>query len=146
MLYYDVDTHRIKLASHVRFYKGINNLLMAYTPLNFQHLQIIDNVQTLSEEKNYVPDNQFEFSISPFTDLIPVILKSTPYYPDPIFGFTLQDYYLLKRAFVQTIKPKSPASRIFSKPKSTNNKLRGAFVTSIHGTCVFNSADALKRI
>ena len=125
----------------------MNDLLMAYTPLNVQHLQRVNNGQTLPEEKNYVPVSQFEFSIiGPFADLIPVFLKFTPSSPNPTFGFTFQYYRLLKRAFVNTIKPKYPASKIFSNPRSTNNKLRGDFVTSIHGNPVFTSADYLQQL
>ena len=38
MLYYDVDTHIIKLASHVQFDEVMNDFPMTDTPLNFQHL------------------------------------------------------------------------------------------------------------
>ena len=47
---------------------------MADTTLNVQHLQIVDNGKTLPEEQNFVPASQFESSINPFTDLIPVLL------------------------------------------------------------------------
>ena len=75
-----------------------------------------------------------------------MILKSTPSYSDPTFGFNIQNDNILKTAFVETIKPKSLASKIFSNPIYTNNKPRGDFVTSIHGTRVVNSADSLKRL
>ena len=146
MLSYDVYNHIIKLASHVLFDEDMNDLPMADTPLNVQNLQRVDNGQPLPEEQNSVPTSQFELSINTFTYLLPVLLKCTPYYTDPTFGFTFQYDDLLKRAFVKTIQPKYPASEIFSNPKSTNNKLRGAFVTSVHGTRVFTSADALKQL
>ena len=111
----------------------MNDFPMACTPLNVQHLQRVYDGQPLPEEKNFVPVSQFELSVSPFTDLLPVLLKPTTSYPDPTFGFTFQDDYLLKRDSINTIKLKSPASKIFSNPGSTNKKLRGAFVTSIHG-------------
>ena len=136
VLYYDVDSHRIKLASHVRFDEAMNYLPMADTPLNVQHLQRVNNGQLLPKEKN-VPASQFELSISPFIDLLHFLLKSTPYYPDPTFGFTFQYYDLLKRVFVNN-------SKVFSNPRSTKKSLRGAFVTSIHGTRVLTSSDTLK--
>ena len=49
MLYYDFDTHIINLASRVIFDYVINDLPMADTPLNFQHIQRVDNGQPLSE-------------------------------------------------------------------------------------------------
>ena len=124
----------------------MNDLTMTNAPLNVQHLQIVNNGQTFPEEKNFFPASQFELSVSPFTDLIPVLLKCTPYSTDTTFGFTFQDDDLLKISFIKTIKPKYPASKIFSNPRSTNNKQRGAFVTSIHGTSVFTSDDALKQL
>ena len=119
---------------------------MADTPPNVQHFQRFDNGQPLPKEQNFPPESQFEFSISPFKDLLTVILKSTPSSPDPTFGFTFQYDDLLKKAFVNTIKHKYPASKIFSNPRSTNNKPRGSFVTSINSTCAFTSADNLKQI
>ena len=38
VIYCDVDTHRIKLASHVRFDEGMNKFPMVDATLNFQHL------------------------------------------------------------------------------------------------------------
>ena len=75
-----------------------------------------------------------------------MLLKSTPHYPDITFGLTLQYDYILKIAFVNTVQSKSPASKIFSNPRYTNNKLRGAFMTLIHGTHVCTSTDPLKYI
>ena len=146
LLYYDVDTYRIKLVSHVEFDEGMNDFPMANTPTNVQHLQRVDNGQLLTEEQKFVHASQFELYINPFTYHLPVILKFTPHYTYPTFCFTLQYEDLLKRASVKAIQPKSPSSKIFSNPRSTNNKQRGVFVTSIHGTRVFTSDDALKQI
>ena len=77
-----------KLASHVWFDEGMNDLPMEDTPLNVQHLQRVDNGQPLTKEQSFVSSSHLELSISPFTDLLPVLLKSNPYYPYPIFGFT----------------------------------------------------------
>ena len=44
----DVHTHRIKLAPHVRFDEGMNELPMPDTPLNVQHIQRVDNGQPLT--------------------------------------------------------------------------------------------------
>ena len=75
-----------------------------------------------------------------------MLLKSTPSYTDPTFGFTFQDDDILKGAFVQTIQPQYQYSNIFYNPRSTNKKLRGTFVNSIHGTCDLTSYDTLKQI
>ena len=124
----------------------MNDLPMVDTHLNFQHIHIFDNGKPLPEEKNFVPASQFEFYISPSTDLIPVKLKPNPYDLDPTFGLNFQDNDLPKRDFEKTIKPKYTASKIFSNPRSTKKKLRGAFVTSINVARVFTSADDLKKI
>ena len=118
---------------------------MEDTPLNVQHIQRVNNGQTLPE-KIFVPASQFEFSNSPFTELLTVILKSIPSYPYPTFEFTYKDDDLLKRDSAKTVQPKYPVYSIFYNPRSTNNNLRCSFVTSIHGNRVFNSSDSLKQI
>ena len=75
-----------------------------------------------------------------------MILKPSPSSTDNSFGFNLQDYDILKRAFVNTIKPKYPSSNISPNPRYTNNNLRDDFVTSIHGNRVFTYADSWKQI
>ena len=89
---------------------------------------------------------QFELSIRTFTDILPVILKSNPYSLDTTFSFNLQNDDILKISFIKTIRPKYPDSNIFSNPISTNNNKRVDFVTSIHGTHVFNFSDDLKQL
>ena len=61
----------------------MNDLPMEDNPQNVQHLQRVDNGKPLHEEQNLVPFSQFELYTSTFTDLIPVLLKPTSYYPDP---------------------------------------------------------------
>ena len=97
-------------------------------------------------KKKIVPSSYFELSIGTFIDLIPMPLKSIPYSPDPTFGFTLQENDLLKITFAKNNQPKYPASNIFSNPRSTNNKPRGASTTSMYGTRVFTSADTPKQL
>ena len=115
-------------------------------PLDVHHIHRVHNGQPLPEEQEFVPASQFELLIIPFTELLPVILKATPSYPYPTFGFNLQDDYLLKRDFIKSIKTKSPGSEIFSNPRYTNKKMRGDFVNSIHGTHVFTSDDPPKQL
>ena len=97
-------------------------------------------------KKNCFPASWFELSRSPFADIIPVLLKSTPYSPYPTFGFSFQDYDLLKISFVNINKPRYLPSNIFSNPISTNDNLRGYIVISIYYNRVFTSADALKQL
>ena len=54
VLYYDVDTHIIKLASRVWFDDGMSKLPMADNTLNFQYLHRVDNVQPLPEEQFFL--------------------------------------------------------------------------------------------
>ena len=49
VLYCDIDTHIIKLASHVWFDEGINYLPISDNPLNFQHLNRVYNLKPLPE-------------------------------------------------------------------------------------------------
>ena len=81
--------------------------------MNVQHIQIVDNGKPLPEEQNFVPVSYFEFSISYFTYLLTVSIKSTSSSPYPTFVFTFQDIDLLQRAFLNTNKPKYTSSKIF---------------------------------
>ena len=134
------------MSYHVLFDEGINNFPMSDNCVNVQHLKRINNVKPLPKEQNIVPVSQFELYIIPFTDLLSVVLKYTPSSADTNFGFTFQNYYHLKIAFLKTIKPKYTSSKIFYNPRSNNNKLGGNFVTSIICACVFTSDDDLKQL
>ena len=59
MLYYDFDTHIINLASRVIFDYVINDLPMADTPLNVQHIQVVHNRQPHPEQQKFPPASQF---------------------------------------------------------------------------------------
>ena len=53
-----------KLASHVWFDEGMNDLPMEDTPLNVQHLQRVDNGQPLTKEQNFVSSSHLECYLS----------------------------------------------------------------------------------
>ncbi|KAG7341208.1 hypothetical protein IV203_023159 [Nitzschia inconspicua] len=61
----------------------------------------------------------------------------------PTFGFDLLTDELNNRVFVAKIWPGSPASRICSSSKATNNALRGAYLVAINDILVFTKKQAL---
>jgi hypothetical protein len=84
---------------------------------------------------------QFSIGSSPFVSVLersmPVICRRANY------GFKIATDDLNNRAFVADIAANSSASKIFSTPKATNNKLRGAYIIRINNTPVFTASDVL---
>jgi S1-C subfamily serine protease len=62
------------------------------------------------------------------------------------FGFDLQTDELNNRVFVEKIRPNSPASKIRSTPKATNNALRGAYLVAVNDVLVFTMDEAVKEL
>ena len=109
-------------------------------------IQRVHHINSFLKNITFFSASQYGLSIIPFIDPLLVILKYTPYSSDLTFGFSFQNDYLIKRAFGGNIKPQYIASKIFSILRSTNNKPRDVFFTSIHGTHDFTSLDDLKQL
>jgi hypothetical protein len=145
ILWYDVDTGRIKIAKHVRFDKGLNDLPMGAIPPNVQHLQRIQSGDPFPPEDDETDVEEFTSFASPFgvtlrETCVPVCNKS------PTFGFKLQADKLNNRVFVQKIMPNSPASRLSSTPKATNNAIRGSYLFAVNDVLVFTKKQALTEL
>jgi hypothetical protein len=87
ILWYDVETKRVKIAFHAHSDEGMNNLANADLPLNAQHLQHIQNDKPLPPEPADISAPAFGFTSQPFStewDLhLPVSCTNTT------FGFLL---------------------------------------------------------
>ena len=89
ILWYDVDTHKFKIATHAWFDEGFNDLPMDQVPLNGQHLMRTD------EETSFPAETSIHF-VTPFQDLQLVKLSFTAKDDDPEFGFRFADCHLLR--------------------------------------------------
>lgn len=60
------------------------------------------------------------------------------------FEFATNDLY--RRIFIKNVEKKSCASSIFKTTKSSNNNIRGAFLTHINNNPVFSEANAVAHL
>ena len=148
ILWYDVETNRVKIAFHARFDEGMNDLPFESLPPNVKHLQRTDEDKPFPIEPAEVSASSFTFYVDPFADVLHRRLQSNPSNRDPLFGLTLATDELLKRTMITNVKANSPAARLFNSHKTAKSKLVGAYVMSVNHARVFSLAsttDALRK-
>ncbi|KAG7374842.1 reverse transcriptase RNA-dependent DNA polymerase [Nitzschia inconspicua] len=143
ILWYDVDTGQVKIAKHARFNEGLNDLPFGALPPNVQHLQRVQSGEPFPAEVDDATVDEFTAFVNPFNHTLLESLTVPASNRSPTFGFDLLTDELNNRVFVAAIKPGSPASRIRSSSKATNNALRGAYLVAINDVLVFTKEQAL---
>ncbi|KAG7369542.1 reverse transcriptase RNA-dependent DNA polymerase [Nitzschia inconspicua] len=143
ILWYDVDTGQVKIAKHARFDEGLNDLPFGALPPNVQHLQRVQSGEPFPAEVDDAAVEVFTAFVNPFSHTLLESLTFPASNRSPTFGFDLLTDELNNRVFVAKIRPGSPASRIRSSPKATNNALRGAYLVAINDVLVFTKEQAL---
>ena len=78
--------------------------------------------------------------MTPFADLQLGRLSSTAKDKDDEFGLRIADDPVLSKPYITNIKDKSPASRLCSSHKASQNKYRGAYIVEINGIRMLNAA------
>ena len=143
VLWYDLETNQVKLGSHVRFDEGMNDLPIENIPPNVQQLQRSDDGIRPIPDHEELDLEGIVFYDTPFTS---TITKTMVIDPSSHHGLTLSTDLLSKRAYVQDIAKNSPASKLFSTPKATNNKIRGAYLIAINGDPVYTADDVNQKL
>ena len=143
VLWFDPETSNTKIAKHVRFDEGMNDLPFDEIPPNVLHLQRVRQGEPFPAESDESTVAQFEFTQNPFAHTISKTIKATQ--RDSTFGMELDSDILYNRAYVSDIKGKSDTERVFSSAKAARNKIKGAYIVTIDGERVFTTADA-KRV
>ncbi|KAG7341265.1 GAG-pre-integrase domain containing protein [Nitzschia inconspicua] len=143
ILWYNVDTDQVKIAKHARFDEGLNDLPFGALPPNVQHLQRVQSGEPFPAEVDDATVDEFTAFVNPFSHTLLESLTVPTSNRSPTFGFDLLTDELNNRVFVAAIKPGSPASRIRSSSKATNNALRGAYLVAINDVLVFTKEQAL---
>ena len=141
ILWYDLDTNRIKIAFHVHFDEGMNDLTSLDLPPNVRHLQQIHENQPIppdADPLNYPPN--FSFSTSPFTSEHDKMIRITC--TDPFFGLRLQPNTATNRAYVTDIEPNTSSASLCSRLRASHRKYVGAFLTAVNNVPVFNTSEA----
>ena len=142
IVWYDVETEKVKIAKHARFDEGMNDLPTDQIPPNVIHLQRTQDGQPFPPEPTESSVEEFHFTTNPFSHTFskPLRVRCT----SPTFGMTVKADMLNNRAYVGDIRKNSSTSKIFSSHKATCNKIRGAYIVSINHQKVFTQDDALR--
>ena len=146
ILWYDVETNRVKIAFHARFDEGMNDLPFAELPPNVQHLQRTDEDQPFPIEPTEVDASSFDFYVEPFADVLHQRIQATASNRDPLFGLTLATDDLLKRTMVTAVKANSPVARLFRTHKAAKSKLIGSYIMSVNHDRVFSLASTTSAL
>ncbi|KAG7369949.1 GAG-pre-integrase domain containing protein [Nitzschia inconspicua] len=140
IVWYDIETQVVKIAKHAQFDEGMNDLPIESIPPNVQYLlRSLDGQRFPSESSNTTLDS-FTFTDQPFTWTIDKSFKIRCSHPT--FGLTLTNDELFNRAYVQAIHRNSTIAKGFSTLKAANNKIRGAYITSINHHPAFTVEEA----
>ena len=144
VLWFDPNTQRVKIAKHVRFDEGMNDLPFEDIPPNVQHLQRIQMGVPIPAETEDTTIDEFAFFTNPFSNTI--TKKAKVQCQNPTLGITVGTDALLNRAYISDIKQNSSAARLFSSYKATCNKIRGAYIVKINDSPIFTQEDALTAL
>ena len=146
LLWYDVTTDKVKIATHCRFDEGFSDLPTESLPPNVQYILRSEegSRQALTMDTTDTASSTLQFHVHPFASTfvgtIPVPCQSDT------CGITTADDSLSHRAYVTAISSTSSASKLNRDLKSTLKKLRGAYITHVDGTPVFSSAQVKEQI
>jgi hypothetical protein len=146
ILWYDVETGKVKIAKHARFDEGLNDLPFEEIPPNVQHIQRVQAGNKFPAEEEDSTIDEFVVFSNPFSHTLTESLRIPVSNKSPTFGFDLRTDELNNRVFVEKIRPNSPASKIRSTPKATNNALRGAYLVAVNDVLVFTKDEAVKEL
>ena len=144
IIWYDVETERVKLAKHARFDEGMNDLHHDTIPPNVIHLQRTRDGQAFPIEPDESSVPRFECRLSPFSHTLTKTLKVTC--DDSTFGMQIGTDELNQRAYLRDIQRDSSVAKMFSSHKAACNKIRGAYIVSINGNPVFTQTDAIREL
>lgn len=132
--YFDVDTHRIKIASNFRFDEGFNNLPQSEHPPNAIGLANSQNGIPIPIQDHYTSSDDLTFFTSPFPNTFTktiIVSSQQPTSEENCFGFVLRSNDLNGRVFVDKILPRSDANAICT-TKTVQRNIKGSFIVAVN--------------
>ena len=117
ILWYDVETHRVKIAFHARFDKGMNDLPAELIPPNVQHLQRVRDGLPFDADDTNLSVTAFGFCDSFFSMDIDDIVRITCTHPT--YGFQLAEDTETGQVYVQNFVDHGSALSMRSSPHAT---------------------------
>jgi len=144
IIWYDTETHVVKIAQHVRFDEGMNDLPPHLVLPNVVHLQRTQNGEPLPAKIEETSVNQFTFHLNPFSYAMVKGVQVTD--DDPSYGLTLASDELNHRAYVTDVKENSMADKMCATHKLTLKNAKGACLVGITGKRVFGKDDDISML
>jgi hypothetical protein len=140
ILWYDVESQLVKIAKHVQFDEGMNDMPLDAIPPNVQYLIRVQDGKPFPAEPKPTAVLQFCFRHTPFSKIVhkSFIVRCQ----QDNFGLSLATDDLSRRVYIQKISRASTIAKGYSTMKAAHNAIRGAFIHTIAGTPVFSLEDA----
>lgn len=143
-IWYDVNTERVKIASHGRFDEGFNDLPIESIPPNVQQLTRSAFGKRYKKDPKELTSCDLQFYLEPFAEVVKKNINRSCEHPQ--VGMQLATDPLYQRVYVSDFEKGNSSDKICSSYKATCRKFRGAFITEIQGTPIFSEEDALNRL
>ena len=135
--WYDVVSKRIKIAYHVRFDEGMNDLPSSELPPNVLHLQRIPDANlTFLEDQYDSSTDTLDFHPNGYFTAHDKHVKVTC--TDKSYGFRFKTDYVTQRPFIHSILPNSSASSLCSSHHASLRKYLGSFVIAVNDIPIFD--------
>jgi 3-hydroxymyristoyl/3-hydroxydecanoyl-(acyl carrier protein) dehydratase len=144
IMYYNVNTKRVKKALHVRFDEGMDDLPSDSIPPNVVHLQQTQDGDPISPDTITTSIDDFNFYTYPFANVINTVINISCNHPT--FGLEFDQDSVIGRTYISGINAKTSAASLFLSLQSTRRKLIGSFILSIDDTPMFDTDDIMKKI
>ena len=136
-MYYNVNSHLVKFATHLRYDKGMNDLPIDSIPPNVQHLLRKEDGKRLEAETHFQDTQKLDFHTNPFPNV--ATHRFTSQYPEhPTMGFHVASDPISNRAFIGDLEQKY----LTAMSKTTRSRVLQAYIESINDKKVFTQEEA----
>jgi hypothetical protein len=137
IMWFDPSPNTIKIASHVRFDKGLSDL---DTPT--PNVRIIQHAQDghIPDEEHGPIDDPVDISVdpSPFCEILTFTVPNTSC-DHPTFGFALGECHIRQRAFIRGIIQNTSSSKV----PNFRHRYMGSFIVQIADIPIYTENDAI---
>ena len=124
IVWYDVETHRVKIATHCKFDEGMNDLPSEQLPLGFQQLTRVNDDDRVPCDDKEISNSDLDFFVYPFADKEIAHIPVTSDDHHKHYGMSLADDELSGRVYVRKVADKSSVHRAIPKGYSIVSKVR----------------------
>ena len=145
-LWWDVETERLRVATHCKFDEGYNDLPTDELPPRFQQILCMNNdEQTPADKQELSSSDNLQFYLYPFANTEIATILVLPGKKNDNFGLSLQNDYLTGRVYVSGIEKGFIICKAFWN-KTSCSRFKGFYVTAINGDPVYNFDEATEKL